>query len=98
MSRMSAEEFLGKNQDERDWAMFDTLQAGHEAMTSLRTDVDGVSDKLDDHIEDPSAHQKAPNNPGNPGLKSRIRERKWQAIVGIITTITIIAGYYFGGG
>lgn len=109
---MSAEEFAAKSTEERDWAIYDSLGEGQDTMHGLRTDVDknthaleDVGNSLDTHINDKGAHPTPrkvkpsnPGNPGNPGAKSRIKERKWQVVVGIVTIISTITIYYFGGG
>ena len=72
-----------------------TLKDGHEKMNGLHTDIDNVTGTLDTHISDSEAHHKVPDNPGN---KSKIKEKKWQAIIALLGIITIIVTFYFGGG
>lgn len=100
--RISAEAFAEKTSEQRDWMIYDSLGKGQETMTGLRTDVDmnthtikDMGSTLNTHISDTEAHHKVPDN---PGTKSRIREKKWQAFILILGIVTVIVTYHFGGG
>jgi hypothetical protein len=102
VSRMSAEEFLDKDTDHKLWTMFDKMQDGDEIMGGLRTDVNDnaesiteIGTALDEHCDSTDAHQRPRDN---PGTTSRIKEHKWKVLVTIVTSLSIIVGYYFGGG
>lgn len=106
---MRAEDFAEKTSEQRDWMIYDTLGKGQETMAGLRTDVDknthalkDVSSTLDSHVNDVEAHHKPPqNNSGNqanPGTRSRIKEKKWQAFILILGILTVVVTYHFGGG